>query len=121
MSAALVGLAEEYQVDYWRILHHDALRESRRLRGNRNHYLPARPLLDYMRRARCTKDQFAEQCGVNKWTVYRWESTRLVSVNTADRVAIALGEHPASVWGADWHAVAALMRDVSMRRKQVTS
>lgn len=116
----LVALAEEYQVPYWRLLHHAALHESRLLRGNQFRYLPARPLLQIMARAGKTQDDFAAACQVHEDTVGRWIRLRTIPVNAADRAAIAVGEHPAYIWGNDWHAIAALMENVKMRRKKAS-
>jgi DNA-binding transcriptional regulator YiaG len=117
MKADPVQLAEEYGVPYWRVLHQQALCDARRLRGNRRHFLPSRPLLDIMRRSGMDQATFAQRCGVNKWTVYRWARTHIVEVHTADKVATRLNDHPAAIWGADWNAVAAVMDGVNMHRR----
>jgi len=48
-------------------------------------------------------EQIAEACGVSRETVQRWRRKGRLRVVDTDRVAIALGWHPAAVWGADWY------------------
>lgn len=36
---------------------------------------------------------------------HRWKNGARVSVATADRIAVALGWHPAELWGHDWWAL----------------
>lgn len=46
------------------------------------------------RQGLCSKRQF-----------HRWKTGARVSVAVADRIAVALGYHPAELWGDDWWAL----------------
>jgi len=51
-----------------------------------------------------SRQRIADRCGVTPRTVHRWYSGVQLSERTADRVAIALGTHPALLWPewAEW-------------------
>lgn len=113
-----LAIALEYRIPYHVAARAHAYKEACRLRGNTRHYLPAHPLLAHMRREGITQDTLARRCEVNKWTVYRWHTTGVVEIHTADRVAAALGRPAPELWGHQWTAVAALMNGVHPHRKE---
>jgi len=45
-----------------------------------------------------SRQRIADRCGVTPRTVQRWCDGVQLSERTADRVAIALGTHPALLW-----------------------
>ena len=57
-----------------------------------------------------TDEQIAEACGVARKTALRWRHTGLVRHIDTDRVSIALGWHPAAIWGMDWYITSTLGR-----------
>lgn len=62
-------------------------------------FLPLAPL---WRVSHCsTADQLAEQVGVSRRQIGRWKRDG-IPVNSADRVACALGSHPSVIWGSQW-------------------
>ena len=60
---------------------------------------PLQPLLDAI--AHPPVSTLAVRVGVSSRTVWRWHHNGLTD-HQADRVAIALGYHPANIWH-DWH------------------
>jgi len=46
--------------------------------------------------------RIAERCGVAPRTVWRWLGGADMKADTADRVAIHLGTHPALLWPDEW-------------------
>lgn len=54
----------------------------------------------------CSDRQVSEATGVSHRTVFRWRHGDLLKPDTADRVALAIGRHPAdpSLWGRTWEA-----------------
>lgn len=68
--------------------------------------LPYDDLERYLR-ARCdverlTVTRMARMCDVARETVYRWRRAGHVPEFAADRAAVALGVHPATIWGGVW-------------------
>lgn len=54
---------------------------------------------------RGTGNSLAEDLGCDRRQVTRWVNNG-VPVDTADRLAVALGMHPAEVWGSGWWGAA---------------
>lgn len=52
----------------------------------------------------------ARRVGVSLKTVHRWKASGL-PLWSADAAAVALGRHPAAVWGSDWWQVPDLPSD----------
>ena len=84
----------------------------RRLPANRNNrghgepMVPLAPLLERIASAHgpgLTDRTIAELCGVSPRTVLRWRRTQQICAGDTDRVAIALGWHPAAIWGITWY------------------
>ena len=46
----------------------------------------------------------AQQLGVSRRTVHRWQATGTVPTRRADQAAIQLGHHPAEIWPIEWSA-----------------
>ena len=65
--------------------------------------LPVSTLLEYLD-GKGTQEQQAELCGVDKRIVSRWHTGATVHLyeETADRIAVSLGETPWSIWGDEW-------------------
>ena len=47
-------------------------------------------------------DYVANRCGVSSRTVARWRGGQRIRFDTADRVALNLGRHPAEIWRLEW-------------------
>lgn len=72
----------------------------------KQHRLPYEPL-EKMFNNEITVEDLAEVAQVNIGTVHNWKKHG-VPEPQADRVAIRLGLHPASVWGDAWWSLANL-------------
>jgi len=63
---------------------------------------PLQPLLDHAQPGSLAA--LATQIGVEPRTLYRWRKAGL-TLDQADRAAIALTSHPALIWPGHWHTV----------------
>lgn len=86
--------------------------------GMRDARLPLAPLWDLLERKHRPRvrpfgpmwkvlpfgvDDFAEAVGCSRRAVHRWRHAGL-TWDAADRAAVAVGLHPANVWGREWWA-----------------
>ncbi|MEM7272659.1 MAG: hypothetical protein AAF547_06225 [Actinomycetota bacterium] len=70
--------------------------------NNPHNRFPLQPLIDHTQPASLTA--LADQLGVEPRTIYRWRAAGL-SIDQADRTAIALDSHPAIIWPEQWLAL----------------
>lgn len=70
--------------------------------------LPACELVAWLQRERpgWSDRRWARALGVSNRQVYRWRHGAVLRWSTADRVACALGLHPAEIWGDAWWVAA---------------
>ena len=78
--------------------------------------LHAQPLVDVL--ADLGRKEAADTLGVDRSTVENWVKGKRVwiSEDRADRYAVALGMHPASIWGDAWWAIPTLDEMKSAQR-----
>ena len=59
--------------------------------------------------------RWAERQGLcSERQYHRWKKGARVSVANADRIAVALGRHPAEIWGQDWWALPTIADESEM-------
>ena len=92
-----VGIPEHYGGQLCRRHHSDPRAEPATYRDAR---LPLQPLVDAADVSSSTRS-IAATFGVHKTTARRWLEAGLTLLE-ADRAAIAVGTHPAVVWGSLW-------------------
>lgn len=68
-------------------------------------YLPPEPLMALLKDKSLT--EAAELLGCNSNTIHHYRTNRYrIHYAKADEYAVALGYHPAAVWGKEWQAPA---------------